>query len=137
MQGFCYLIKKNHPRTWESPTLKYAGIISQLLFEVTDKLALFEIIQTKFLHVVCIHYKSFNIIWISIIISKEYKVTQYQDHDESCCSFKNNEGIITKSFYFKAQDTSWLFFTHWKKNVFIRMCSQRTSFNIYQFPCFS
>ena len=42
----------NKTRTMEAPTLKYAKITSHSLFEVMDKLNLFEIIQSKYLHIV-------------------------------------------------------------------------------------
>ena len=49
------LLDKKHPITWEPPTTKSVRITSHSLFEVIDKLDLFEIIHLNYLNLVCTH----------------------------------------------------------------------------------
>ena len=74
-----------HPRIWEYTTLKPDLTISHSIFEVTEKLDLFKRSRIKILYVLCKNYNYFNMIWILLRMTKNYRVTHHQDHYDSCC----------------------------------------------------
>ena len=57
------LNENNCPGIWKVPTLRSADIVYQSLFEVMEKLGLFEIIQSNYFRVILKHFKYFNILW--------------------------------------------------------------------------
>ena len=76
--------------------------MSQSLFELMEKLDLFQRIQTNFLHGLFKHSKYFKMIWRLRGFHQNYKVTHYQYNYEPCSSSKNDRVIRTKIYDLKA-----------------------------------
>ena len=118
------LDENNNPRTWEAPNLKSTKILSHSLLKLWISLIYLKPVK-NLLRVVLNYCMYFKMIWSLIRFEQMNKLNQYQDHDGSCCSSKNDDRIIVKSSNLKDQVLSiviiYYFITHKNKGVVLSL----------------